>query len=111
MHAMVNGIEVWTFEREWRDYTGGPNIVVYLMSMIAVHLPGLPPPDMRGQYIESAVRKLGGTVPSPYSLGTVDDWLIATRHAHHNPTVLDGVVNVLTLQVASLPPGFWMPLS
>lgn len=101
--GVSNGRDVIVCVRE--HYTDASGLL--RAAIIAVRLPGTPPPEFLGGAADNTLRKMGGAVPSGYQLeATANGWLLARKGGYHSAR-LTADIDLLTIQVGMAPAGFW----
>jgi hypothetical protein len=107
-----NGFPVTVATRRtyFAGYTGTDESNRDITGLIAIAIPGRPPDEfLQSAYkTELAIRALGGSVPERYELEfRTDGWLLAARAGGHKLKRLRQQIDLLTMQLGMVPPGFW----
>lgn len=110
MTTTLHGFPVEAFEHRWHWHDGhNQQSHGSLRCFVAVRLPGYPPADATSAGAEATMRRLGGSVPAGYDLALEEDYLVANRTGSLDAQRLQGVAEMLTLQLAAVPASFWRP--
>lgn len=106
----LHGLPVTAFERRIES-TDGSGSSGSTRAFVVVTLPGLPPDDVVKEGPERAMTRLGGSIPTNSDLELDGSNLIASRVGPLDQKRLPSDAELLTVELAALPPTFWRPSS